>query len=329
MARIAVLGSNSFSASWFVDAALNAGHEVLGINRSAEPSRIFLPYRGNSRMSAYAFRQLDLNEDFGAITAELQHFRPAFVVDFAGQGMVAESWTRPEQWYRTNFVSKVQLHDFLRQQRWLVKYVRVSTPEVYGSTETPTPESHSYQPSTPYAVSHAAIDMSLAAFFRNYRFPAVLARFANFFGPGQQLYRIVPRSIICALAGRKLSLHGGGTSVRAFIHVRDAAHGLLQTMDHGRIGEIYHFSPVEFHSIREVVETVCREMNAKFDQVVEVSADRPGKDQAYLMDSSKARSELGWAPKKAFVDGIRETISWVKDNFEEIRTLPWDYVHKP
>jgi dTDP-glucose 4,6-dehydratase len=329
MVRVAVLGSNSFSGSWFVDAALTAGYEVLGFNRSAEPSPIFLPYRNNSRSSAYVFRQLDLNEDLKTITSELQDFRPAFVVDFAGQGMVAESWIRPEQWYRTNFVSKVLLHDFLRQQAWLVKYVRVSTPEVYGSTEHPIPESRSYEPSTPYAVSHAAIDMSLAAFVRNYRFPAVLTRFANFFGPGQQLYRIVPRSILCVLTGRKLSLHGGGTSVRAFIHVRDAAHGLLQAMERGRIGEIYHFSPEQFHTIREVVQTICRELNAKFEQVVEMSADRPGKDQAYLMDASKARRELGWTPKKSFTDGIRETIRWVKENLEEIQTLPRDYVHKP
>lgn len=329
MARVAVLGSNSFSASWFVDAALTAGHEVLGINRSPEPSRIFLPYRRNLRASAYTFRQLDLNNDLEPIFSELKEFRPAFVLDFAGQGMVAESWVRPEQWYRTNFVSKVQLHDFLRQQSWLIKYIRVSTPEVYGSTPRPMPESHSYQPSTPYAVSHAAIDMSLAAFCRNYRFPAVLTRFANFFGPGQQLYRIVPRAIICVLAGRKLPLHGGGTSVRAFIHVRDVANALLRVMDQGGIGETYHFSPAEFHTIREVVETVCREMNAEFERIVEVSADRAGKDQAYLMDASKARSELGWTPKNAFVDGIRETIRWVRENFQEIRTLPWDYVHKP
>jgi dTDP-glucose 4,6-dehydratase len=328
MAQVAVLGSNSFSASWFVDAALTAGHEVLGINRSPEPSPIFLPYRNNSHAKAYAFRQLDLNSDLEAIISGLQEFKPAFVVDFAGQGMVAESWARPEQWYRTNIVSKVQLHDFLRQQPWLSKYIRVSTPEVYGTTLKPVHENQPYSPSTPYAVSHAAIDMSLMAFFRNYRFSVVLTRFANFFGPGQQLYRVVPRTILHALAGRRFPLHGGGTSVRAFIHVRDAANALLQVMARGVVGETYHFSPGEFHTVREVVQTICAEMGVDFDRVVEMAADRPGKDQAYLMDSSKARDDLGWVPKNAFVDGIRETIRWVRENFREIRNLPWDYVHK-
>jgi len=329
MARIAVLGSNSFAGAWFVDVALSAGHGVLGVNRSAEGSAIFLPYRANSRAKDYVFRQLDLNRDAEAICEALVAYEPEYIVDFAGQGMVAESWRRPEQWYRTNIVAKVRLHDFLRQQPWLRKYVRASTPEVYGSAAHRIREDQPYAPSTPYAVSHAAIDMSLAAFFRNYGFPMVLTRFANFYGPGQQLYRIVPRTVIYALAQRKLQLHGGGTSIRAFIHARDVAEGMLAVVERGRPGEVYHFSPDDFHSIREVVETICIQLGVPFDTVAQVAADRPGKDQAYLMDAGKARSELGWSPRYSLAQGVRETIRWVQDNFDEIRSLEWDYVHKP
>ena len=329
MGRIAVLGSNSFAGATFVDAALSARHEVLGINRSAEPPAIFLPYRKNPKASAYSFRQLDLNRDFDAIRKALTEFAPRHVVDFAGQGMVAESWSNPVQWYQTNVVAKVRLHDFLRQQRTLEKYVRVSTPEVYGSTTQLVREDQPYAPSTPYAVSHAAIDMSLAAFHRHYGFPVVLTRFANFFGAGQQLYRIVPRSIIYALTGRRLQLHGGGTSIRAFIHSRDVADALLKTLQQGVPGETYHFSPQDFHSIREVVQAVCGQLGVEFDRVAEVSGERPGKDHAYLMDAAKARTKLRWTPKFTLAAGISETIEWVKANLEEIRRLPLDYVHKP
>lgn len=329
MGRIAVLGSNSFAGASFVDAALSAGHEVLGINRSGEPSAIFLPYRRNPRAPAYSFRQLDLNRDFDGICKVLSDFGLQQVVDFAGQGMVAESWSNPAQWYQTNIVAKARLHDFLRQHRSLEKYVRVSTPEVYGSTAQPVREDQPYAPSTPYAVSHAAADMSLAAFHRNYGFPVVLTRFANFFGPGQQLYRIVPRSIICALIGHRLQLHGGGTSIRAFIHARDVADALLKTLQHGAPGETYHFSPQDFHSVREVVQAVCGQLGVEFDRVAEVAGERPGKDHAYLMDASKARTRLQWTPKITLAAGIAETIEWVKANLEEIRRLPLDYVHKP
>ena len=328
MARIAVLGSNSFAGATFVDAALCRGHELLGVNRSAEGSPFFLPYKNNPRARAYTFKQLDLNRDMPLICSALDAFAPSFVVDFAGQGMVAESWTWPEHWYQTNLVAKVRLHEFLRTRPWLMKYVRVSTPEVYGNTKEPVREDHPYAPSTPYAVSHAAADMSLAAFHRNYGFPAVLTRFANFFGPGQQLYRIVPRAILYALSGRRLPLHGGGVSVRAFVHARDAAAALLAVCEAGKPGETYHFSSGEFHPIREVVQTVCAQLGIDFERVVEAAPDRPGKDQAYRMDAAKAAEQLGWRPSVAFVQGIRETIGWVKDNFTEMKRLPWDYVHK-
>lgn len=329
MAGILVLGSNSFAGSVFVDSALSGGHQVWGINRSPEPSPVFLPYKGNPRAVSYAFRRMDINRDFSTLCEWLTEMRPAFVVDFAGQGMVAESWQDPAQWYQTNIVSKVRLHDFLRRQLWLEKYIRVSTPEVYGSTADLIREDHPYRPSTPYAVSHAATDMSLTAFYNNYRFPVVLGRFANFFGPGQQLYRIVPKTILCALTGKKLPLHGGGTSVRAFIHARDVASALLRVIHKGVPGEVYHFSPERFYSIREVVETICRKVGVEFARTVEMTTDRPRKDQAYLMDASKARAELGWQPHIGFEQGVDQTIEWIRANLDYLKTLSWEYVHKP
>jgi dTDP-glucose 4,6-dehydratase len=329
MAGILVLGSNSFAGSVFVDSALTEGHRVWGINRSAESSAVFLPCRSNPRASAYVFRQLDINYDLPAICQLLDEVKPDYLVDFAGQGMVAESWQDPAQWYQTNIVSKAKLHDFLRRQVWLQKYIRISTPEVYGSTSSLIGEDYSYRPSTPYAVSHAAIDMSLTALFNNYGFPVVLTRFANFFGPGQQLYRIVPRAILCALTGRKLPLHGGGTSVRAFIHARDVASGVLAAVARGVPGETYHFSPDRFFSIREVVELICRKLGVNFDEAVEVTDDRQGKDQAYLMNAAKARAELDWQPMISLDQGVEQTITWIRANFNYMKTLSWDYAHKP
>lgn len=329
MSTVFVLGSNSFAGSVFVDAALTAGHRVLGVNRSPESRPMFLPYRSNPRAASYTFRQMDVNHDLDAICAWMEETRPEFVVDFAGQGMVAESWSAPEQWYTTNIVSKVKLHDRLRRHHWLQKYVRVSTPEVYGNTDGLIREGQRYNPSTPYAVSHAAIDMSLAAFHANYGFPVVFTRFANFFGPGQQLYRIVPRTLIYGRTGRTLQLHGGGTSVRAFIHGADVASGLLAAMDRGEPGDVYHFSTSRFLTIREAVEIMCRRMGVDFDAVVRVAPDRPGKDQAYLMDSTHAREALGWRDTIDFETGVDQTLAWVDRHLDEIRTLPLDYIHKP
>ncbi len=326
--RYAVIGSNSFAGAAFVARAVGDEAEVIGFNRSPENSQIFLPYKQSKNAGRYTFHQADINHDLPKILGHLESFRPQVVVDFAGQGMVAESWLNPSQWYTTNIVAKVCLHDQLRRYDWLKRYVRISTPEVYGSHDSLLKETWQYNPSTPYAVSHAAIDMSLRAFHQNYGFPVIFTRCANFYGPGQQLYRIVPRTIIYALTGRKLQLHGGGTAVRAFIYAADVADGIMRALDSGKPGEVYHFSPERFLTIRQVVEVICQRMDVPFDSLVEFAPDRPGKDQAYLMDSSRARKELGWAESVSFEQGIDATISWVKANLDEIKTLPLDYIHK-
>lgn len=326
--RFAVLGSNSFAGAAFVARALADGAEVVGFNRSAEGSDIFLPYKSSPNRDRYTFYQADVNHDLEKITDVLERFRPQVVVDFAGQGMVAESWQDPAQWYTTNIVAKVRLHDRLRKYEWLQRFIRISTPEVYGSQDSVMAESFQYLPSTPYAVSHAAIDMSLRAFHQNYAFPVVFTRYANFYGPGQQLYRIVPRTIIYALTGRKLQLHGGGTAVRAFIAAEDVAEGIMRAAVGGVPGEIYHFSSDRFMTIREVVEIICERVGVPFGDMVEVAADRAGKDQAYLMDSAKARTQLGWSEATSFEQGVDATIRWVRDNLDEIQRLPLNYIHK-
>ena len=326
--RIAVLGSNSFAGAAFVSRAIADGADVIGFNRTDEISAAFLPYRKIDYVGRYRFFQADINHDLDAILAHLDEFRPQVVVDFAGQGMVAESWQNPAQWYTTNVVAKVLFHDQLRRRDWLQRYIRISTPEVYGSQERLINETWLYNPTTPYAVSHAAIDMSLRAFHIQYDFPVIFARFANFYGPGQQLYRIVPRTIIFALLGKKLELHGGGSAIRAFIFGADVADGIMRAIDRGNVGEVYHFSPERFLSIRQVVEIICQQMGVDFATLAEVAPDRPGKDQAYLMNAHKARTDLNWHESVSFEQGINATVEWVKASFDEIRSLPLNYIHK-
>jgi dTDP-glucose 4,6-dehydratase len=326
--KYAVLGSNSFAGSAFIARALSQGCEVMGFNRSPESSPIFLPYRKQDSCVKYSFVQADINHDLSIIMNHLDQFQPEVVVDFAGQGMVAESWRNPEQWYSTNIVSKVKLHEQLRHRKWLRRYIRVSTPEVYGSHDELKKESWIYNPSTPYAVSHAAVDMSLRAFHQQYDFPVIFTRFANFYGPGQQLYRIIPRTIIYALTGKKLQLQGGGSSIRAFIYGDDIADAIISSASKGAIGEAYHFSSENFYTIRQVVELICGHLGVAFDSLVEVVPDRPGKDQAYLMDSSKSRKDLGWEDKVSLSQGIDATAKWVQDSLKEICSLPLDYIHK-
>jgi dTDP-glucose 4,6-dehydratase len=326
--RIVVIGSNSFSGASFVNYALDEGLETIGISRSPEPSPVFLPYMWR-KTAPFHFYQLDLNHDLPEIMARINDFRPDYVVNFAAQSMVAESWQHPEHWFQTNAVATIKFHDQLRHADYLKKYVHISTPEVYGACEGLVKENTGYNPSTPYAVSRAAADMSLMTFCKAYDFPVAFTRAANVYGPGQQLYRIIPRTILFFLTGRTLQLHGGGHSVRSFIHIRDVADGTLFVARHATPGEIYHFSTTRNISIRALVEMIALQLGVSFAEYVEVTGDRLGKDAAYLLDSTNAREKLGWRDHITLEQGVEETIAWVRDNLEEIKKQPFDYIHKP
>ena len=144
----------------------------------------------------------------------------------------------------------------------------------------------------------------------------------------QQLYRIIPRAIIYALTKRKLQLQGGGKSVRAFIYASDIADGIMRATNLGLAGEAYHFSPNNFITIKQVVETVCHRVGVQYESMVELAPDRLGKDQAYLMDSAKARAKLGWSDEIDFEQGLDLTVAWIKDSMSEIEKLPLNYIHK-
>ncbi|EKD55040.1 MAG: hypothetical protein ACD_60C00028G0037 [uncultured bacterium] len=323
-----ILGSNSFAGASLVDYLLRQEESVIGISRSPELHPVMQPYFNNPQKSAFRFVQGDLNTDSADILELIQKNKPRYIIDFAGQGMVAESWADPAQWYLTNVVAKAKLHHFLKECDFLERYVRISTPEVYGNTLNKMQENNPLNPSTPYAVSHAAIDMSLKAYYKQYQFPVVLARFANFYGPHQQLYRIIPRTMIYGLLKKTLPLHGGGVSERMFIYAEDIADGIYKTIHHGKLGEIYHFAAGPCISIRALVEKICHMMKIEITSFVEIARERIGKDSKYEMGVDKSE-ELGWQANYSLEKGLEKTYRWVKDHIETIKALPLDYIHKP
>jgi dTDP-glucose 4,6-dehydratase len=327
MQTIFVIGSNSFSGATFVEYALRQNFRVIGTSRSAEPVSAFLPYKWREHTN-FNFHQLDLNNDLVEIMALIHDEKPAYVINFAAQSMVAESWQHPADWFMTNAVSTVKLHDELRKCDFLKRYVHVSTPEVYGSCTGFVREDFPFNPSTPYAVSRAAADMSLRTFYASYQFPVVSTRAANVYGPGQQLYRIIPRTILFILLDRKLQLHGGGVSTRSFIHMQDVSDATWAIMLNGENGSTYHISTDSVISIYDLVVKICEKLDASFDEHVEVVGERLGKDAAYHLDSSKLRAELGWQDKISLDQGLDECIAWVKENFDVLKNQPYDYQHK-
>jgi len=327
--KFLILGSNSFSGSYFCKHLAGLGYDVLATSRSVEPHIAFLPYKWSKQEGSVRFFQIDINSDLERLSEILKIERPTHIVNFAAQSMVGESWINPDHWMMTNVVSTVRLHEVLRKYEALERYIHVTTPEVYGSTDGWIKESNVFNPSTPYAVSRAAGDMSLNTYFQNYNFPVVFTRAANVYGPGQQLYRLIPRTIYAALTGKKLRLDGGGKSTRVFIHMEDVSEATFRVARSGTLGDTYHISGHHQVSIRSCVELIVQTLEKDFDECVEFAPERLGKDAAYLLDSSKIRDQLGWADRVTLKDGIADTLKWLR-NFEEyLPLLKSSYEHKP
>jgi dTDP-glucose 4,6-dehydratase len=327
--KIVVLGSNAFSGQDFVDLLLDEPDlEVIGVSRSAERPPCFLRYRERRDLSRFRFHALDMNRDMDALLRLLDAERPECIVNFAAQSEVAPSWEHPEHWYATNGVALARLVNHLRRQDYLKRYLHVSSPEVYGSCSGTVREDAPFNPSTPYAASKAAADMLLSVYHKQYGFPLVTVRATNVYGARQQLFKIVPRTVICLKLGRRIELHGGGKAVKSYIHIRDVSRGELAILRQGRIGGIYHLSPDGGVAVRDVVREICAHMGKDFEASTAAVAERPGQDAAYVIDSSRARTELGWSPQVGLRSGLEEVVRWVEEHWETVRSMPLDYAHK-
>jgi dTDP-glucose 4,6-dehydratase len=216
----------------------------------------------------------------------------------------------------------------LIKEKSVKKFIHFTTPEVYGSTSGWLKESFNFAPSTPYAISRAAGDWHLKALFENNGFPVIFTRAANVYGPGQQLYRIIPKTILSALTGKKLSLHGGGKSIRSFIHINDVSTALTAIMNSGEVGQSYHISTNEMISIFDLVHGLASLLGVEINDLIEQGPERAGKDFAYQLSSEKIRSELGWRDEVTLVKGLEDTLDWAKSNLDTLMSLPDTYEHK-
>lgn len=331
MESVFVIGSNSFSGSDFIDLLLSdTDYRIFGTSRSLEKSQVLLKYRTNpAHSSHFIFHRLDLNHDRDKLFAMLSDIKPDYIVNFAAQSEVGPSWENPEHWFQTNAVAIAALGNFLKNKSWLRRYIHISSPEVYGNCEGIVTEDAPLNPSTPYAASKSAGDLMLFTLVKNYGFPLVMIRATNVYGPHQQLFKIIPRSVVYLKQRKTIELHGGGEAVKSYIHIRDVSRGELAAMRSGNPGEIYHLSPDNGIAVKDVVSEICAQMGMDFSKSTIHVTERPGQDKAYVIDSSRARSQFGWQPKISFSEGIREVIQWVDKYWDKIQKMPLEYQHKP
>ncbi len=325
--KFVVIGSNCFTGSHIVDALIeNPDNLVAGISRSPEYKDFFLPYKRHPGDN-FTFHQFDVVKDFTKITALLDQFKPEYVINVAALSEVGLSNEQPVEYFRVNATAVVSLCNHLRRASYLQQYIHISSAEVFGANKGQLDEAALFNPTTPYAVSKAAADMFLYSLMKNFDFPATLIRSTNVYGRHQQLFKIIPRTIIYNKLEKELELHGGGKSIKSFIHIRDVVDGLMLTIEKEKTGT-FHFSVPDDEMISGIVRRVCERLGSDFGRSVSVVGERLGQDPRYWLDCSRAVRELGWEPKISFEEGVDEVIEWVKTNWAQIQKEPLEYIHK-
>ena len=238
------------------------------------------------------------------------------VVHFAAESHNDNSLRDPWPFIQSNIIGTYQILESLRRHGGRLHHV--STDEVYGDLELDSPRKFlpgdPYVPSSPYSASKAASDHLVRAWVRSFGLEATLSNCSNNYGPYQHVEKFIPRTVTNLIDGVKPRVYGTGEQVRDWIHVHDHNTAVWDIITRGLIGETYLIGADGEKTNLEVTQMILEEFGYDRDDFDHV-ADRPGHDQRYAIDNSMLVDELGWQPKfTSFRDGLRDTISWYRDN---------------
>ena len=242
------------------------------------------------------------------------------IVNFAAETHVDRSIADPYAFSVTNALGTHVLLEAARERG--LRYLQVSTDEVYGSIETGSfTETSALQPSSPYSASKTGADLLVTSYFHTYGLEALVCRGSNNYGPRQYPEKLIPLMILNALAGDHLPVYGDGRNVRNWLFVEDFGRGIGHALANGLPGEVYNCGgPDECENI-EVVTRIL-ELTGRDESLIEYVTDRPGHDRRYSLSSDKLAA-LGWRARTRFADGLAETVGWYRDNawwWEPIRS---------
>jgi len=242
------------------------------------------------------------------------------IVNFAAETHVDRSIADPFAFSVTNGLGTHVLLEAARERG--LRYVQVSTDEVYGSIKTGSfTESSPLAPSSPYSASKTGGDLLVSSYFHTYGMPTNICRGSNNYGPRQYPEKLIPLMVLNALAGDHLPVYGDGRQVRNWLYVEDFGRGIGHVLEHGVPGETYNCGgPDECENI-EVVQRIIA-LTGGDDSQIEYVTDRPGHDRRYSLSCAKLEA-LGWSARTRFADGLGRTVDWYRENtawWEPIRS---------
>jgi dTDP-glucose 4,6-dehydratase len=259
----------------------------------------------------YHFSQGDICDPF--IVAELLQEVDA-VINFAAESHVDRSISGAADFVQTNIVGVQVLLNAIQASGRKVRFLQVSTDEVYGSIEEGSwTEDWPLQPNSPYSASKASGELLARSYNKTYGTDVVITRCSNNYGTHHFPEKLIPLFITNLIEGKKVPVYGNGRNVRDWLHVDDHCRGIYQVLTNGRSGEVYNIGGGRELTNLEITHAILKAMGAD-ESSIEFVEDRKGHDFRYSVDWTKINRELGYEPQVRFEDGLRQTIQWYRDN---------------
>ena len=286
----------------------------VGRNPPAAPPFTLEVGKGDAR---YRYEQIHVVFEQDRLFELFDREKPEVIVNFAALAY-ATSWEKSFRYYETNVVALAKMCEDLMKRDYLERFVQIGTSELYGPVEKPAAEDAPLHPTSPYAVSKLAGDMHLDTLWAVRKFPMNIIRPSNAYGPGQLLYRILPRAVYCALTGQKLPLQGGGTVKKSYMHAQDLAHAIWLMTEKAPFGRLYNVGPEQPSSIRHLVELVAEETGVPFEKLVDITPGRVGEDAQYWLDSTRIKTELGYQERIGLREGVRDMVAWGRHYLQQL-----------
>jgi dTDP-glucose 4,6-dehydratase len=311
--KILVAGGAGFIGSNFVRIRVrDHGDEVVVLDKLTYAGR-----RENLADVAHTFIHGAI-EDADAVAQAMEGVDA--VVNFAAETHVDRSIAEPDAFVKTHALGTYVMLEEARRRD--VRYLQVSTDEVYGSIEEGSfTEESPLQPSSPYSATKTGADLLVSSYFHTFGLETLITRGSNNYGPHQYPEKLIPLMVLNALHGDKLPVYGDGMQVRNWLYVEDFARGIGHVLEHGKAGEVYNVGgPDECPNI-DVVRQII-ELTGNDESLIEYVVDRPGHDRRYSLGSEKVRA-LGWEAQVRFEEGLPKTVEWYQSNkdwWEPIRS---------
>ncbi len=329
MKRILVTGGAGFIGSNFVQYILKEKQDIellvnLDLLTYAGNLENLLPVKDDRR---YEFVHGDIR-DRVLVNELFDKYDFDTVVHFAAESHVDRSIVEPELFLTTNILGTQSLLDaakkhwnlepgnkYCRKYREGVKYLQVSTDEVYGALgkEGMFTETTPISPNSPYSASKAGADMVVRAYYQTYGMPVNITRCSNNYGPYQFPEKLIPLMLHNAKDNKELPVYGDGMQIRDWLHVHDHCAAIRTVLEKGVCGEVYNIGGNNERANIEIVNLILDLMD-KPQSLIRHVQDRPGHDRRYAIDNTKITTQLGWAPEYTFDRGMKETVEWYLEN---------------